>query len=167
MSKSHQISPIGYPSLLRRLAAMFYDFVLALALSLGVTAVIVAIRVAVDGAEQVRAGGRALHGGYSVAVFISVLIVQLVFFAYFWSRNGQTLGMQAWRIRIDSPDNQPISFKTACWRWCLAWVSAAVAGLGYIWALFDRQNRTWHDRWSHTQTVLLPKKSRGSDRPPT
>lgn len=164
MRKSHQLAPIGHPSLLRRLAAMFYDFILALALSLAVTAVILAIRVAIDGAEQVRAGGRALQGGYSVAVLISVLIAQLLFFAYFWSRNGQTLGMQAWRIRIDSPDNQAIAFKTACLRWLLAWVSAAVCGLGYLWALFDGDKRTWHDIWSNTQTVLLPKKSRGSDR---
>lgn len=164
MNKSHQLPPIGHPSLLRRLAAMFYDFVLVLALSLAATAVIVAIRVAIDGAEAVRAGGRALQGGYSVAVLVTVLVVQLLFFAYFWSRNGQTLGMQAWRIRVDSADNRAISFKTACLRWCLAWVSAAPAGLGYLWSLVDRNNRTWHDIWSNTQTVLLPKKSRGTDR---
>jgi len=32
------------------------------------------------------------------------------------------------------------------------------AGLGFLWAMIDRQGLTWHDRLSQTYLMLEPKK---------
>ena len=160
MIQSHQLSPIGFPSLLRRLMAMLYDSLLVLALAFAVTAALIAVRVSIEGSEQVRAQGIALQGLYSLGVLIAVAATTASFFAWFWCKNGQTLGMQAWRIRVDDKNNQAISAQSALIRWCVAWVSALTAGLGFFWALLDPRRQTWHDHLSGTQLVLLPKKAK-------
>ncbi|RCI69267.1 RDD family protein, partial [Pseudomonas aeruginosa] len=30
-------------------------------------------------------------------------------------------------------------------------------GLGFLWMLWDKDKRTWHDRYSESQVVRLPK----------
>jgi uncharacterized RDD family membrane protein YckC len=36
----------------------------------------------------------------------------------------------------------------------LSWLPA---GLGWLWCVFDREHRTWHDVLSHTRVVVVPK----------
>jgi uncharacterized RDD family membrane protein YckC len=38
-------------------------------------------------------------------------------------------------------------------RYAVATVSLAAFGLGFLWSLFDRERRTWHDLASHTKLV--------------
>jgi uncharacterized RDD family membrane protein YckC len=33
-------------------------------------------------------------------------------------------------------------------------------GLGFIWSLFDKQKRSWHDIYSDTQLVQVPKRKK-------
>jgi len=33
-------------------------------------------------------------------------------------------------------------------------------GLGFIWSLFDKQKRSWHDIYSDTQLVRIPKQKK-------
>ena len=42
-----------------------------------------------------------------------------------------------------------------------ACVSLAALGLGYFWIWIDRERLAWHDRWSGTRVVVLPKKKSG------
>ncbi len=83
----------------------------------------------------------------------------MLFFGWFWTRSGQTLGMQAWRLRVQQPDGSPISWRQALVRMGGAVLSALCLGAGYWWLLFDRERRTWHDRLSGTRVVLLPKRA--------
>ena len=69
-----------------------------------------------------------------------------------------TLGMQAWRLRVQTSDGYAISLKQSLIRCVVAWLSLAAFGIGYWWVLFDRQRRSWPDIASNTQTVVLPKK---------
>jgi uncharacterized RDD family membrane protein YckC len=87
-----------------------------------------------------------------------------VFYTLFWMKRGQTLGMQAWRIKLVSFNGEPPS-TTACLLRCLgAAVSAACLGLGYLWCIVDRNNRYWHDYLSGTELQLLPKKPSRKDK---
>lgn len=79
------------------------------------------------------------------------------FFVWFWTHGGQTLGMRSWRIRLLGEDGEAVTARQAVTRCALAVVSALPLGLGYWWALIDRDRRTWHDMLSHTQLVLLEK----------
>ena len=87
-----------------------------------------------------------------------LLFFVTLFFVYSWRRGGMTLGMQAWRLRVQTTDGHAITLKQSLVRCVTAWLSLAAFGIGYWWVLFDRQRRSWPDIASNTQTVVLPKK---------
>ena len=135
----------NYPtaSLVKRLLAMMYDSLLIMAVWMLVGYVFIAFN-----------DGEAVSGPlFSSTVFL----VTFLFFALFWTRSGQTLGMLAWRIRIESDQGQPLSAKQALLRFMAAIFSALVFGLGYWWIMFDSNKLGWHDRWSNSRVVQLPK----------
>ena len=89
----------------------------------------------------------------------SLMLVSLfAFFAKFWTHNGQTLGMQVWGIRVQNQDGSAIDLWQALLRFFIAIGSWLCGGLGYLWMLWDKQQRTWHDRYSDSVVVQLPKK---------
>lgn len=88
------------------------------------------------------------------------------FYYYFWRRNGQTLGMQAWRLRLDSHDGGRASPKQCLIRMAVGFVSLLCGGLGYWWIWLDRDGLAWHDRASGTRVVVLPKRKKGEARKP-
>ncbi len=131
--------------LFRRLAALFYDSLLLL----GVWFIASAIPLFFTHGETLK-GNNPLFTLY-------MIIVTMLFFGWFWRHGGQTLGMRAWRLRIEHEDGGVISWAQVLLR-CLAAVpSLALGGLGYWWMLWDRENRSWHDRFSHTRIVMTDK----------
>ncbi|MDN6296607.1 MAG: RDD family protein [Halomonas sp.] len=149
-----QLDSVTPAALPRRLAAMFYDGFLVLAIWLVVTVAHLAFMRFVLGysAESVGAGNLA------VATLRLLLVCSAAaFFAYCWRRGGMTLGMQAWRLRVQTLDGSPISLFQSLVRCLTAWVSLAALGLGYWWVLFDAEKRSWPDIASGTRTVVLPK----------
>ena len=92
----------------------------------------------------------------------SLLFVELfAFFAFFWVARGQTLGMLAWRLQLVSIDTpRPgagITPRQALLRFIGAIASIASLGIGYVWILFDKENRAWPDLLSHTRMLHVPK----------
>jgi uncharacterized RDD family membrane protein YckC len=79
------------------------------------------------------------------------------FYCYFWRKNGQTLGMQAWRLRVDANNGGRPSWKQCGLRLLTGIPSLLLAGLGFWWIWLDPQRRSWHDRASNTRVVVLPK----------
>ena len=130
------------PSLLRRLAAILYDSMLLIALWIGAGAIWVGFR-----------GGEAAEPG-SIAFQIYLLAVAWGFFVGFWCISGRTLGMQAWRLRLIDANGQRVSARAASYRFAMALVSWLPVGLGFLWALLDREGQTWHDRLSRTYLYL-------------
>lgn len=73
---------------------------------------------------------------------------------YFWTRrNGQTPGKFAVGIRVVKADGSPIGDVDAVIRAIGYQVSSLVCGLGYFWAIFDKNNQTWHDKLARTYVV--------------
>lgn len=154
---SQEIINLGRPSVLRRFAAMFYDFWLLAALWLAVTAVMVVLRMTFDG-EGITQGDRVITGIWKAPTFLLMLVAMYGFFTHFWVKNGQTLAMQTWRIRLVNNDMQPITYAQAYKRLSFAMLSLACFGLGYFWALIDKDGLSWHDKLSNTQLILTPKR---------
>ena len=88
---------------------------------------------------------------------LSSVAVVTVFFSIFWLKSGQTLGMQAWRIKLVSVDGSGVSWGQCLLRCLGVLLSALPAGLGYWWSLIDTNSRTWHDRLSGTRLIKVPK----------
>ena len=137
--------------LLRRLGAMLYDLLIVGALMFIVTALFLPFT-----------GGEAITPDRSVAVEriyqSALLLVVVLFFYVFWTWRGQTVGMVAWRLRVERSDGTLLTWRDALLRLGGACVSLAAVGMGYFWIWIDRDRRAWHDRWSGTRVVVVPKK---------
>lgn len=138
----------------RRLGALIYDGALVLALWLGLTALHLAfLRLVLN--QPVEAVGASAWAVWSLRGLL--VVSTTLFFCCFWHRAGMTLGMQAWRLKVQTLEGQPLSIKQCLVRCAFGWLSLAALGLGYAWIMIDRQHRSWSDIASHTRTVLLPK----------
>lgn len=158
---THSLRPQGsYPpaKLFRRLAASFYDSLLCLALMMVVTLVYqqLVLRL-IYGGEKLQQLSE--QGQLDIDPLLSTLLLCSVFafFAKFWTHNGQTLGMQAWGIRVQNEDGTAIDLWQALLRFMIAIFSWLGLGLGFFWMLIDARQRTWHDRYSESCVVQLPK----------
>ncbi|HBO3455603.1 TPA: RDD family protein [Pseudomonas aeruginosa] len=157
----HMLSPQGVyapAGLIRRLAAMFYDILLCVALMMVVTLVYQqGILRLIYGSDHLRE--LADRGALIGDPLLSTLLVFTLFgfFAKFWTHNGQTLGMQVWGLRVQNRDGSAISLLQALLRFMIAIASWLCLGLGFLWMLWDKDKRTWHDRYSESQVVRLPK----------
>lgn len=142
------------PALPRRLAAIVYDTLLVVPL----------IMVCVGAGLGIR----HLLGSAADSLLPAVLVQSIAifscigFFGIFWLKSGQTLGMQAWRLKLVPMPGNEITFGRVVTRCLSALLSLACLGMGYWWCLFDRRKRCWHDYLSGTELVLLPKKAKAS-----
>jgi len=137
------------PSLPRRIAAMLYDGLLIVALLFVVDAMAVGI-VAWSTGDAQALPDRALVQALAVLSIVG-------FFCVFWLKSGQTLGMQAWRIKLVDFNGATPSLGKALLRCAGAALSLLCLGVGYLWCLVDRNKRYWHDYLSRTELILLPK----------
>jgi uncharacterized RDD family membrane protein YckC len=159
----HSLSPQGdFPpvGLGRRLAAMFYDFLLCTALLIFTAGVYKMIQMAIIGEARMRelTDAGALDGD---PLLSTILVFALFgFFAKFWTHGGQTLGMQVWGVRVQNADGSAISLWQALLRFVVSIASWLCLGMGFVWSLIDKRKRSWHDIYSETQLVRVPKQKK-------
>lgn len=140
---SHPADGSVYCSLPRRLLAMIYDSVILLGL------LIIASAIALPFGELEKVAFKD---------FWFTLWLVVVCFAYFgacWRYAGMTLGMRSWHLRIVSSNDQPVSWPRCLLRFLVGIISLAALGLGFLWALIDRRNRSWHDLAAKTLLLKL------------
>lgn len=122
------------------------------------------------------------------ALRIYALALYGVYFVWFWSRRGQTLAMQTWRIRLVTAAGAPVSQTRALARYaacCVAWFalptalaaalrwppSASLAALAFwfpiyaLLALLAPERQFWHDRLCGTRLVSAGEAPRVRPRP--
>lgn len=138
----------NYPpsGLLRRLAAALYDSLLVLALLIIPTLLVMAFR-----------GGEPIPPG-DILYQLLLIVTTAAFFMWFWTHGGQTLGMRAWRLRVERQSGESVTAKIALVRFAVGVLSIAALGLGMLWILIDPNRLAWHDRAAGTRVVVLPKK---------
>ena len=157
------LSPQGeFPAvgLGRRLAAIVYDALLCTALLIVTTFIYKLVMMGFIGEAKMRELSEA--GALDGDPLLSTLLffVLFGFFAKFWTHSGQTLGMQVWGVRVQNADGTAISLWQALLRFIVSIGSWLCLGLGFVWSIFDKQKRTWHDMYSNTQLVRVPKQKK-------
>ncbi len=142
------MNTLEHVSLLRRLGAIIYDTVLA-----GFSVVIVSSIPAVvfQSLTGYRVPDSVMTVGY---IFLTYL-----FFTWFWTHGGQTLGMRAWKIKVVDNKGNLINQQQATSRFVWAIVSWISLGFGFLVSLFDKDKLAWHDRYSQTRLIFAPKKA--------
>jgi uncharacterized RDD family membrane protein YckC len=159
-------STVGAPAgLFRRLAALFYDLLLVIALGFIVTFAMLPFTQGEAILTETQGFlGHAYHASLAVLVF--------AYFGWSWTRSGQTLGMRAWRIRLESGNGAALNWFDSLVRFLfgagLAWLAVSGAwhlsrgagstlahvgaaaflaplALNYVWILFDSEGRSLQD----------------------
>jgi len=138
----------------RRIGALLYDYLVGMAvyavahfIGFIVIAVLANLNPTVcdDGADiQQCLITSDVYSGYLIAVVC-------LFFIWFWTHGGQTLGMRAWRLKVQRMDGSSITTRQAMIRLCTGFF-----GLGNIW-LWSKESEmmSLQDRMSGSEIVVL------------
>jgi len=97
--------------------------------------------------------GDATHGAKRLLLQIFLWLIVGAYFIWCWRQSGRTLAMQAWKIKLIGDDSQLLSLNIAILRYILATLSVVLCGLGFLWAIIDRQHLFLHDRLLKTRIV--------------
>ena len=101
-----------------------------------------------------RAGPESL-GLKRLGLQLLVGLGLLTYFTWGWTGGRRTLPMLTLGLSLESTNGRPITRPQALLRAIVA-VPSALTGLGLIWALFDRDKQTPHDRVAGTRLVYRP-----------
>jgi uncharacterized RDD family membrane protein YckC len=146
----------GFP---RRVVAAFCDLALLLALTAAVTTTLaMVLHVPIPGLREV--GPDLLVAGIldrnpmavgAVGLFLGMAGLYQLYFA---GMAGQTPGMRLVGIRLICRRGRPPGPSRGLVRLLALVLSVGPAGLGWLWALFDREHRALHDHLAGTYVIV-------------
>ena len=152
---SDQITSYPRAGFFKRIAAIVYDFLVVVTLAMLVTAINLAgvhilgsyDLLALNGVEP----SQFLNGQWWFQ--LELIMAVWMFYAWFWYDGGQTIGMRAWRLKVESDSEDTLTLKRTMLR-----ALYALFGLGNIWVLFTRKNKqALQDKLTQTKVVVLTK----------
>jgi uncharacterized RDD family membrane protein YckC len=130
------------PALARRLASGVYELLISIAIAMVATVPFVVLV------------GDASSGWRRHALQAWIVVVLGLYYTWFWTRGGQTLPMRTWHMRlVRASDGGPVNPGRAAHRFAIAVLGGLAAGLGFAWALVDRDGQFLHDRLAGTALV--------------
>ena len=157
-------------SVLKRLYALIYDGLLLIAIDM--------VFVLLPASFLITFKEMDTHSsGYVATIIAATLLVHYLFYTWFWTHGGQTLGMRAWKLKlISTHDGNTINWSQGFMRFLLglpAWVlllmallnlfalqremNAALIMFGLLWWVMDNRAGLWREKLSHTRIEQLPK----------
>ena len=153
----HQIQPKTFQTanLLRRMAALVYDSFLVFAITLAYGALLLLIKILFNGINELEniQPGPILQW----LSFFGWLCCILSYYYICWRKQGQTLGMKAWRLKLQQHSGALATPEQCLMRSLLAPLSMACLGIGYLWILLPSSDGCLHDIISHTDVVVIEK----------
>lgn len=136
-----------------RVGAIVYDFLVILAVLMFAVGAALAFSVVLHKTGIWPLGDAIDHAARlqsSVIYKLYILTILIGFFALFWHKGGQTLGMKAWRLRVQNANGTRITWQQAFIR-----SLTAVVGLGNLWVLFSKDNLALQDMLAKCEVVRL------------
>lgn len=133
------------PSLIKLGACFIYDALAVVALCF-VSALVVIILI-----------GDASYGLKRYLLQVVLWLAIGVYFVWCWKKTGQTLAMKTWQLKLVSKDGQLLPLNLAMARYVLSTLSLMLFGLGFLWAMVDRDHLYLHDRLLNTHIIYVPR----------
>lgn len=130
------------PGLLRLGACIVYELLTVIAI------------LFVSAALFVFVAGDASAGIKRLLLQLFLWLVTGAYFVRCWLKSGQTLAMQAWKLKLTDHHAHTLSLEFAIYRYVLATLSLALGGLGFLWALADRRHQFLHDKLLKSQIMI-------------
>ena len=134
-------SNIQYPSFLTRFLCGIYDSLLLL----GVWFLVGSILLFLNNFNPLN----------PFVGFIVSIITAWSFFAFFWMRGGQTLGMKVWKIKLVNIGEQRISLSQTALRFLLNVCIYLLAGLPLLLIYLHPQRLAINDILSKTKLIKV------------
>ena len=158
-TREERVLRVRVTSFPRRAVAAFVDLGLLLGFSAGIVLVVaLLLHVPMPGLREV--GPDLLVAGIldrnpmavgAVGLFLGMAGLYELYFA---GISGQTPGMRLVHIRLISYRGTPPGPGRGLLRLLALAVSLLPAGLGWVWALFDREHRALHDHLAGTYVIV-------------
>ena len=129
---------------LRRIFSLIYDSFAVLGIVLSFTLLLVIIN-----------GGAPQSGGAMDTIQLLITLLSgPVFYTYFWIVNdGQTLGMQAWKIKLIS--DEKLTPRVCLLRCAFSTFSFLLFGLGYFLIFFRKDKKSLADLATKTRIIKI------------
>lgn len=139
------IAQLTAPSLLKLGACFIYEALTVIAISFACAGLFLWL------------AGDATHGvkRFSLQFFLWSLVG--TYFVRCWVTGGQTLAMQAWNMKLVNQENKALTLNQALVRYMLATLSLLLCGVGFLWAIFDREQLFLHDRLLRNRIASVAK----------
>lgn len=183
---SPEVTSLPRAGISTRLIALVYDSLLLLALTAVVNTLLIAIATPGEAAshQDLTVLSPAVRQGLLLP---ATLLVIFGFYGYCWTRSGQTLGMQTWRLEARRSDGRLLTWGDSFRRCASAAAVPVLCGLisrllhdnvaafavsvlsgflfNYVWAWLPQRGRPrgrcLHDLLSHTEVVRRPPQAKG------
>ena len=129
----------------RRLLAVLYDSILIIGLYMSFVILITYLN------------GKALESDLEkIFLQLSFVFITIGFFCYFWKvNNGQTLGMQVWKIRLISENETDIEIKTMILRSFYSIFFTIFLFSNFIYIFLNKEKKTLGDKLSKTRIIRV------------
>lgn len=160
---------MNHPTIFKRLLAAFYDSLLILASLFFATLLTLPFTKGEIAAEN------------NIYMSIYLFSVVIIFYGWFWTHGGQTLGMRSWKQKLISLNGKAVSWQQSFFRvltgapaWILFLVSLLlwlfpekthatkhlasipawlIVIVSFIWILLDNRSGSWRDKITGTQVI--------------
>jgi uncharacterized RDD family membrane protein YckC len=145
---SPNLSPV-YASVGRRWVAAFVDGVI-----IGLGSLVITIPLSIMAGVSQNDTLSTVSGMIGQLI---TLVLSYGYYVYMISSRGQTLGKMALGIKVVKigTDQKP-EFTSAFLREVVGkMLSGIVFGLGYLWAIWDKDKQSWHDKIAKTIVVKV------------
>ncbi len=177
MSDSENGRPLPRVPFWRHLLAMVYDLFLIIPLLMVTSAVLVAIHGPTE-----TAAVRTVPAWQQWSLAYLAIVG---FYGTFWRQKGQTLGMQAWRVKlVSNGTSSRVTWGQVAGRIILAslpfilgllpyqifdvndaglWIyitTAVIASCGFLWRFFNEERLYLHDLVTGTELTLTPPRNK-------
>jgi uncharacterized RDD family membrane protein YckC len=94
-----------------------------------------------------------LTGPRFAAIFF--LVLTFLYFIFFFSTTGQTVGKAIMGLRVVTTDGRRMGVKRSFIRTFCYTLSLAPFGMGFLWVLGEDRRRAWHDKIAHTYVLYV------------
>lgn len=127
------------PSIFRHLMIILYDSLLLMSVLFFAGLIALALN-----------DGQAI--GQGNPFFLIYLVgVSFIFYGWFWTHGGQTLGMRSWKVRLITSDGTEVTWQRAFIRCAITLISWLPFGIGFWWQYLAKGRLSFADRLSGTQ----------------
>ena len=154
MPENTTVAAVG---IMRRLAAIIYDLFLLVAVILVAVSLFTIVVELIAGQSS---SSELLDTPWIKLLFqLYLLLVSALFYVWFWTHGGQTLGLKVWKLKVVDDNLCEIGMKKAAMRLVWSVVTCIPFGVGFLWALFNKNRLTLYDQLSGTRLVQLEDKT--------